>query len=224
VTTAVLLPSPLLPPVAYSPLADAVGRRGWAASVAQLPTAPAGPSPVLTAYASFVRERRPDVVVAHSNAGRYAVAVASGAPVVYVDAALPPEEGEAPLAPEGLLSRLASMVGGDGLLPPWTRWWPEEDVTAVLPDPDVLAGIRAVEARLPLAYFQARLGAPPGWTGSRQAYLAYGGTYAEELSVARLLGWPVAVLEGAGHLHHLVDPDAVADAVVAMAGQLGVHE
>lgn len=223
-TTAVLLPSPLLPEVAYAPLADALGRCGWAASVARPPRAPAGPSPVLTAYASFVRERRPDVVVAHSNAGRYAVAVASGAPVVYVDAALPPEDGEAPLAPEGLLSRLASMVGSDGLLPPWTRWWPEEDLTAVLPDPDVLAGIRAVEARLPLAYFQARLGAPPGWTGSRQAYIAYGGTYAAELSVARRLGWPVAVLDGAGHLHHLVDPDGVGDAVVAMAAQLGVHQ
>jgi pimeloyl-ACP methyl ester carboxylesterase len=34
----------------------------------------------------------------------------------------------------------------------------------------------------------------------------------------------VAVLAGAGHLHHLVDPDAVADAVVAMAGQLGIRE
>ena len=164
--TAVLLPSPLLPVVAYSPLADALGRRGWGVAVAHPPPAPAGPGPVLTAYASFVGERRPDVVVAHSNAGRYAVAVASGARVVYVDAALPPEHGKAPLAPEGLLSGLASMVGGDGRLPPWTRWWPEEDLAAVLPDTDVLAGIRATEERLPLSYFQARLGAPPGWTGS----------------------------------------------------------
>ena len=222
-TTAVLLPSPLLPVVAYSPLADALGRRGWGVAVAHPPPAPAGPGPVLTAYASFVGERRPDVVVAHSNAGRYAVAVASGARVVYVDAALPPEHGKAPLAPEGLLSGLASMVGGDGRLPPWTRWWPEEDLAAVLPDTDVLAGIRATEERLPLSYFQARLGAPPGWTGSRQAYLAYGDTYADELAVARRLGWPVAVLESAGHLHHLVDPGAAGDAVVALAEQLGMH-
>jgi hypothetical protein len=224
VTTSVLLPSPPLPPVAYVPLADALERRGWAASVASPPAAPAGPSPVLTAYASFVQERRPDVVVAHSNAGRYAVAVAAGAPVVYVDAALPPEEGQAPLAPEGLLSRLASMVGRDGLLPPWTHWWPDDDLATVLPDPDVLAGIRAVEGRLPLAYFQARLGAPPGWTRSRQAYLAYGDTYADEVAVARRLGWPVAVVPGAGHLHHVVDPDGAGDAVVALAAEVGVSQ
>ena len=221
-THAVLLPSPFLPAIAYAPLVDALVRRGWGVVVATTTAPPAGPEPVLTASAAVVERERADVVVAHSNAGRYALAVASGAPVVLVDAALPPESGESTLAPEALLDHLAGLADADGLLPPWTRWWPDADVAEVVPDPVVLAGIRAVEPRLPLAYVRARLGAPVGWQQAPQAYLALGDTYAPETAFARGQGWPTAVLEGAGHLHHLVDPDAVAAAVLDLASRLGV--
>jgi hypothetical protein len=176
---------------------------------------------VLAAYRDAVREQRPDLVVAHSNAGRYAVAASGGTPVVYLDAALPPEHGDAPLAPEGLLEHLAGLADGDGTLPPWTRWWEDENIAAVVPDPAVLAGIRADEHRMPLAYFRSRLAAPAGWVTHPQAYLALGDTYAEETALARRLGWPTLVLDGALHLHHLVDPDAVAGALLDLAGALG---
>ena len=218
----VLLPSPFLPAAAYAPLADALGRRGWGVAVATPPDAPDGPQPVLAAYRSVAESQRPDVVVAHSNAGRYAVAAAPDAAVVYVDAALPPEDGEAPLAPEGLLDHLTALAGGEPLLPPWTRWWPEDAVAQVVPDAAVLAGIRQDEPRVPLSYVRSRLGAPPGWMEVRQAYLGYGDTYADELARARRLGWPVAVLDGARHLHHLREPDAVAAAVLDLAARLGV--
>ena len=221
-TSAVLLPSPFLPGRAYAPLVDALGRRGWGVVVATTRDVPDGPEPVLTAYRECVARERADVVVAHSNAGRYAVAAARGAPVVHVDAALPPEQGDATLAPEALLDDLAALADDDGLLPPWTRWWRDEDLRAVVPDPQVLAGIRADEPRLPLSYVRSRLAAPSGWRDAPQAYLALGRTYAEELAVARRLGWPNAVLEDAGHLHHLVEPDAVAAAVVDLAEHLGV--
>ena len=219
----VVLPSPLLPARAYAPLAHALGRRGWGAVVAAVPEAPDGPDPVLAAYRDAVTSHRADLVVAHSNAGRYAVAAAGGAPVVYVDAALPPEHGEATLAPEGLLDHLAGLADDDGLLPPWTRWWGDDDIATVVPDPAVLAGIRADEHRMPLSYFRCRLGAPDDWTSHPQAFLALGDTYAEETALARRLGWPVTVLEGALHLHHLVDPDAVAAAVLDLAGALGAE-
>ena len=73
---------------------------------------------------------------------------------------------------------------------------------------------------MPLAYFRSRLGAPEGWQAHPQAYLALGNTYAEETAFARRLGWPTTVLDGALHLHHLVDPDAVAAAVLDLAGRL----
>jgi hypothetical protein len=217
VRCAVLLPSPLLPARAYAPLVDALGRRGWGVAVAEPPGAPAGPEPVAASFREAVRAHAADLVVAHSNAGRYAVAAAGEAAVVHVDAALPPEHGDATLAPEGLLEHLAAMADDDGLLPPWTRWWPEDDIRAVVPDADMLAGIRADEQRMPLAYFRSRLGAPEGWQGHPQAYLALGSTYAEETALARRLGWPTTVLDGALHLHHLVDPDAVAAAVLDLA-------
>lgn len=221
-TRAVLLPSPFLPPLAYAPLVDALGRRGWGVVVAGIASVPDGPAPVLTAYRECVVREHPDVVLAHSNAGRYAATVAAGVPVVHVDAALPPSSGEATLVPEALLDHLAGLADSDGLLPPWTRWWSDEDLAAVVPDPQVLAGIRAQEPRLPLSYVRGRLGAPVGWQEAPQAYLALGGTYADELGLARRLGWPTLVLDGAGHLHHLVDPDAVAAAVVDLAARLGV--
>ena len=217
---AVVLPSPLLPARAYAPLTHALGRRGWGAVVAAGPGVPDGPGPVLAAYREAVSEQRPDLVVAHSNAGRYAVAAAGGAPVVYLDAALPPEEGEATLAPEGLLDHLAGLADDEGLLPPWTRWWDDDDIAAVVPDPAVLADLRADEQRMPIAYFRSRLGAPDGWVAHPQAYLALGATYAEETALARRLGWPTSVLEGALHLHHLLDPDAVAAAVLDLAARL----
>ena len=178
---------------------------------------PFGPDPVLTAFAACVERQRPDVVLAHSNAGRYAAAVAAGRPVVYVDAALPPPSGDATLAPDALLEHLAGLADTDGLLPPWTHWWSEEDIAAVVPDPHVLAGIRAVEPRMPLSYLRARLGAPPGWQLSRQAFLALGGTYAAELA-ARTPRVADGVLDGAAApAGRPRDPDAVAVAVVDLA-------
>jgi len=219
----VVLLSPLLPARAYAPLAHALGRRGWGAVIAAVPQALDGPDPVLAAYRDAVTSHRADLVVAHSNAGRYAVAAAGGAPVVYVDAALPPEHGEATVAPEGLLDHLTRLADDDGMLPPWTRWWGDDDIATVVPDPAVLDGIRADEHRMPLSYLRSSLGAPDGWTSHPQAYLALGDTYAEETALARRLRWPVTVLEGALHLHHLVDPDAVAAAALDLADALGAE-
>lgn len=61
--------------------------------------------------------------------------------------------------------------------------------------------------------------APDGWTSSRNAYLAFGGTYADELARARDHRWPHATLDG-GHLQFLVEPDAVADAILALVAEL----
>ena len=218
---AVLLPSPLLPARAYAPLVDALGRRGWGVAVAGAPEAPHDAAPVLTAFRQAVSAQPVDLVVAHSNAGRYAVAAAGRAPVLYLDAALPPEQGDATLAPEELLGHLEGLADADGLLPPWTAWWSAEDLEAVVPDGAVLAGIRQEEPRMPLAYLRSRLGAPDGWVDHPQAYLALGHTYAQETAFARRHGWPTTVLEGALHLHHLVEPDAVAAQVLDLAARLG---
>ena len=72
---------------------------------------------------------------------------------------------------------------------------------------------------MPLAYFDTHLTAPDGWTSSRNAYLAFGGTYVDELARARDHRWPYATLDG-GHLQFLVEPNAVADAILALVAEL----
>jgi hypothetical protein len=59
--------------------------------------------------------------------------------------------------------------------------------------------------------------APAGWERSACAYLAFGTTYAVELARARRLGWPVAEVEGARHLHFLHDPSGVVARVLDLA-------
>jgi hypothetical protein len=221
VPTVLLLPSPLLPPAAYAPLAHALGQRGWGATVAAGAGSPADAPGVLEAFRSAVATQLPDLVLTHSNGGRYAALAAPGIPVVHVDAALPPEHGNAPLAPSAMLEHLAGLADDDGLLPPWSRWWTEHDVAEVLPDAAVRAELREHERRMPLSYFRSRLGAPAGWADQPQAYLAFGDTYASETAFALGHGWPTTVLDGAHHLHHLVDPDAVASEVLALAARLG---
>ena len=129
------------------------------------------------------------LVVAHSNAGRYAVAAAAGVPVVYVDAALPPEQGEATLAPEGLLDHLAALADDEGCCrrgPGGGRRTTSRRCCPTRPCWPASAR-RAPAAAVVLP---RRLGAPRGLDCAPQAYLAYGATYAEEPAFARRHGWP----------------------------------
>ena len=228
-TRVLLLPSPLLPRLSAVPFLHTLGARLWAAEraegsvgVAAFPKPAPDAQAVLDAFRWSVGLERPDLVPTHSNGGRFAALAAPGIPVVHIDAALPPGSGdEVPMAPAAMLGHLTAMADDDGLLPPWSRWWPEEDVAQVLPDAAALADLREDERRMPLSYFRSRLGAPAGWVDQPQAYLAFGKAYAEETAFARDHGWPTTVLDGALHLHHLVDPDAVAAAVLYLAARLG---
>lgn len=188
--------------------------------MAPLPRRLRGPEEVLAAFTAAVPAGA--VLVPHSNAGLYAPALAAAGDAtatVYVDAALPSAEPTSPLAPPGLLEHLAGLVDDEGLLPPWTRWWDEADLAGLFPDAAWRARVEQEQPRLPWAYFTSRVPVPAGWTARPSAYLAFGGTYAEEAARAREEGWPVDVLDG-GHLHLLHDPDAVAASIVTLLAGL----
>ena len=108
---------------------------------------------------------------------------------------------------------LAGLADDEGLLPPWTRWWP--DVSALFPDAQVRAAVEGEQPRLPLTYFGADVPTPAGWRSLPAAYLGFGETYAEEQTEARDRGWPLETLPGL-HLHQLVDPAAVTDALLRL--------
>jgi pimeloyl-ACP methyl ester carboxylesterase len=218
----ILLPSPLLGPSVWAPVAETLRGQGYDVSVPGLPDRIENPADVLDAFVAGTPDE-PCVLVPHSNAGLYAAALAAERPVeglVFVDARLP--EGHATATAEPTFrAYLEGLVDPNGLLPPWTRWWPNADVGVLFPDASTRGQVEAEQRRLPLSYFDRDVPAPPGWEALPAAYLAFGETYTEERALARERGWPVETLAGE-HLHQLVDPVAVADSVVRLLRQAGV--
>lgn len=186
------------------------------------PGTPSHPDEVLAAYLETARSVEGEVVlVPHSNAGYYAPILAEAvdrAATVYVDAALSPPDGSTRLAPAELESLLVPLVDDDGLLPPWSQWW-DDDVEALFPDEETRHRVEASMPRIPLAYFRASLHVPHGWEGFPNAYLAFGDTYAPELTRAETLDWPVDRLD-APHLFPLWDPLTTATAILGLSDRL----
>jgi hypothetical protein len=227
-TTTVLLHSPLLGPATWAPVAAELAGAGRPAVVPDLrgvaAAAPWWPE-ALSAVARAVDPAAGSelVLVPHSNAGLLTPAVAAHlgslghrvASCVYVDAAMPAGR-DVPLGAPGLLPLLEGLAV-DGVLPPWTQWWDPADVDALLP-----ARCREVvvneQPRLPLAYFHQRVPVPEGWEPERCAYLRLSDAYADDAAAAADRGWRSEHLPG-GHLHMLVDPAAVAAAVVRLSAR-----
>lgn len=213
-----LVPSPLLGPAVWQPVARLLRRPARVLT-------PAGEAPeqVLAGLVAQLPEGQDLVLVLHSNAGLYAGALAARRQVlavVFVDAGIPHADLPTPTAPAAFLQRLEALVDADGHLPPWTQWWSEEDVAPLFPDATSRAAVEAEQPRLSLAYFRAQVPAAPGWAEVLACgYLAFGDTYAEEVERARAAGWPVRRLDGR-HLHLLVDPMAVAEQVDRLVDQL----
>ncbi len=213
-----MLPSPFLPDVAYEPLVASLRRAGLDAVLAPV----AGPPVADDLVSAWTALAAADtLLVPHSNAGYLAPAVsdgARGAPVVFVDAALPSPGPVTRLAPPAFRDHLAELAGSDGRLPPWTRWWPPTDYADVLPG-DWYERVDREAPQVPLAYVDSEIAVPPDWELGARAYLALGPSYGEEWDRAGAAGWPRRRIDG-DHLHWLADPDAVADAVTALSSLL----
>lgn len=212
-----LLPSPLLGPASWEPVAALLRQAGERVEIATAHGA-TRPAEVLAAYVAAAQALDGPVVVPHSNAGLFAPAVAhssTATATVYVDAALAAPAGPTTLAPPAFLDFLAGLVDHDGRLPPWSQWWGGVDL---FPDNATRKRVEAGQPRLPLAYFTSTVDAPSGWESRPQAYLAFGDTYLEEADRARALGWCVRTLDvhdRGGHLFLLHDP---ATTVAALRG------
>jgi hypothetical protein len=215
-----LLPSPLLGPRVWRPVAEGLRAAGWTV----LPTAAPRQAPrtwrdVVEDLLTQLPAEREVVLVPHSNAGLFVPALRARRPVVgtvFVDAGLPPPAGSVPLAPTALLDHLATLSGPDGRLPPWSEWWPPVEVAGLFGSAGTAREVLAEQARLPLDYFRATMPVPRGWDeGLPAAYLAFGETYAAERADAAERGWPTRTLAGR-HLHMLVDPVGVTSALVEL--------
>ena len=217
----VLLPSPLLGPAVWSPVAERLRRRGHKVTVPAYADEQT-PAEVLASLVRQLDELDEVALVPHSNAGLYVAALAaqlSVRAVLFVDAGLPDDAGATPTAPAGFLRLLETLVDDRGLLPPWSQWWDSADVDDLFPDVPSRRAVVAEERRLPLAYFRSSVPSPPGWADLPCGYLAFGETYDGERRAASRRGWPVATMPG-GHLQMLVDADAVAARIEDMVTAL----
>lgn len=221
-----LLPSPLLGPSVWRPAADVLGAAGWSTLIVPASDPPSWTADdVLDSFLSGIPADRDVVLVAHSNAGLYVAPLAVQRRVtaaLFVDARLPPAEGPAAVAPGAFLDVLRGLADDNGLLPPWTTWWPEDDAAALFPNAETRASIERDQPRVPFEYFRESVNAPPDWDAIPCGYLAFGDTYAEETKEAGRCGWPVRTIEGK-HLHMVVDPVGVAAQITDVLGSLSVR-
>jgi pimeloyl-ACP methyl ester carboxylesterase len=230
----VLVHSPSVGPRTWEPVARRLTQLGWHAAVPSLLHVGDGGPPFWPRVVDAVRAgldtsgSNQVVLVAHSNAGLFIPVITAALPgqvrgCIFVDAALPPRFGTAPVVPPELLMLLRGKASG-GLLPRWTDWWEEEDdVAPLFPDQQTRHVVIEEQPRLPLSYYEASIPVPTGWDARSCAYLLFGPPYDEVATEAHGRGWVVEQLPG-GHLHQLVDPDGVARSLLAIADQMGVTE
>lgn len=218
-----LLPSALLGPAVWRPVAEVLAARGReVVELSPLAGSAQGPDDVLAWYLGALPDDRPVVVVAHSNAGLFVPGLTSQRRVdamVYVDAGVPPASGVYPLTPPGFLTFLEGLADDEGLLPVWTQWWGDHEVDSLFPGPVRRQEVEAEQRRLPLTYFTRSLVAAGGWDARPAAYLAFGATYDEDRAEAVARGWPVSTMTGQ-HLHMMIDPVGVADQIEDLLAQI----
>ncbi|WP_432994053.1 alpha/beta fold hydrolase [Dactylosporangium sp. CA-233914] len=221
-----LVHSPLLGPRSWTPVAQRLRAAGAAVVVPSLVGIGAGGPPfgppVGEAVGAAARELpagQPVAVVAHSSAGLFVPVVVEAlagtvAANVFVEAALPARSGPTRPATDERLAVLRGMAE-DGILPQWTEWWDPAGLPALFPDPETWRAVSAEQPRLPLSYYEQPVPNPPGWERLPCGYIRFSPAYEKVAAEARDRGWPVIHIPGA-HLHQLVDPDAVAGAIVSL--------
>ncbi|MCC3761707.1 hypothetical protein K3N28_01285 [Glycomyces sp. TRM65418] len=216
-----LVHSPLTGPSAWTPVAEALRRRGRTVAAPTLTEAiGAAPSHYGAVAASAGRQITEAVqgeavtLVAHSGAGALLPAIAEATPgvvgAVFVDALLPhPGESWFATAPEPLREHVRALAEG-GLLPKWTDWFPPEAIAELLPDPRLRERFRAELPRVPLSYFEEAAPESKAWPPPRCAYVRLSEAYRDQADEAVRRGWRVHAVEG-DHLSILTDPEPVAE-------------
>jgi hypothetical protein len=217
----------LLGPLTWAPVAAKLAALGAVAIVPSLVDVTDSDDPpfwprVIGAVNDAVEQLphdQPILIVAHSNAGFFVPVIAHAArhPVagcLFVDGRLPARAGPSPAATPERLAHLRTKVI-EGRLPRWTTWWGEDDVARLFPDPRTRSAVSAEQPRLPLSYYEQQIPVPAGWDDQPCGYLLFGPPYDDVARDARERGWDVEQIPG-GHLHQLVDPDAVAARIAAM--------
>lgn len=227
----VLIHSPLVGPFTWALTAEALRQRGVEVVVPTLVNDPTRSAPYWLQHAEAVRQAVRDVaddravlLVAHSGAGPLLPAVRQALPhptggYLFIDAGWPEDnKSRLDLFEDPSTAEEFRHSAVDGLLPVWS----EEDLRPVIPDEGIRRRFASELRPTPLAVYAEALPVFPGWPDAPCGYLRFGNNPAYDRSslLARRAGCPVRQMEGE-HFHMLVDPEAVADALMALAREIG---
>jgi pimeloyl-ACP methyl ester carboxylesterase len=224
----VLVHSPLVGRGTWEPVATDLAEAGYPVVIPDLSGAVSAGPPYHLRQAEVIAGSaadQPALLVGHSRAGPLLATAGAmlGGGVrgyIFVDARLPrPGCSWIDTAPPGLVAQLRETAGPQGRLPPWSQWWGEEELAALLPDPAVRQHFAAGCPRLPLAMFEEIHPPVPGWPDAPGGYLQLSEAYEDEAAKAGELGWPVR-RELSHHLALLTEPGRVARLVRELIGQL----
>ncbi len=226
---AAFIHSPLLSPITWRAVSDALKRMGQTTQCLDLRDALGAGGDFYGAFGRLAAAQIVDrsLVIAHSGAGGIVPSVlhyASGRvrAVMFVDALLPhPRRSWMATAPRALAERLRADAR-NCLAPPWPRWLPETLLTKLLPDAAMRMSLITEAPAVPLAFLEEPAPDGTAWaTSCASAYLQLSSNYDVEASQARALGWPVDRYNG-HHLSMMTEPAQVAEAIVGLAARLDI--
>lgn len=217
--TVALMHSPLVGPSTWAAVADELAALGHRVVVPDLRHA-AETEGTIDAVVAAAAEQLPItdfVLVGHSGSGVLLPRIGeqAHAPIagfVFVDAHLPPTQGAQPIADEDF-RELLDVLASDGRLPPWSTWWGPETMAGLVPDELLRNQLCSEMPRVPLAYFDEQVMGASTWREQPCGYVRLSSLYEEQAQMASDMGWPIERFS-AGHLHMVVDPTAVAGAIL----------
>ena len=226
----VLIHSPLVGPLTWALVADELRHRDIEVVVPSLYDVEDTGAPYWKQHAAAVIRAlepisadRPLILVGHSGAGPLLPAIRQMIPhhvaaYIFADAGIP-ANGASRLdlfeSPEA--ANQFRQAAPDGLLPIWS----DEDLREVIPDAGLRRRFVAELRPLPLAVYEEPIPVFDGWPDAPCGYLLFSPVYATLAARARRDGWAYRELD-AGHFHMLVDPKAVANALVELVEQMDI--
>ena len=217
----ILVHSPLVGPVTWTWVAEELRRGGNRVIVPSLKHA-AVSGRWEGCVDAAVRDARGEIglLVGHSGAGPLLPAIANRMDqpprrLVFVDAAVPPVSGDAPLVPEEFLDSVRALAK-NGRLPRWSEWFGPTALEELVPDPDRRAAVLADLPQLPLSYFDGRVPIPRDWASTAAAYVLLSDPYRSDAAEAASRGWPVKELPGA-HLDIVTRPSHLSETLIELA-------
>ncbi len=212
-----LVHSPLVGPLSWLAVQVELRKRGHEVQIPSLVSAATSGSWQACVDAAVGGAATGDdlVLVGHSRAGPLLPVIACRMDpppgrLVFVDARLPPEEGESSVSAPWL--KHLQTIETEGHLPPWSEWFGPGVMEELIPDDYLRSVVVAEMPKLPLSYFEGAIPVPSGWARTRCRYVLLSEAYREEAAEATSRGWQVCEHLGS-HLDILTRPVEIADSL-----------